>query len=243
MDIRERLFSLQDLKYRDFQAGLIPTIDPAHIIGVRMPQLRALAKEIAGTGEATAFLNSLPHTWYEENILHGILISAIRDPEACISALDTFLPYVDNWAACDVISPKAFRKHPPALPDHIRRWIRSEETYTCRFGIRMLMDHYLDEAFREEYLIWAAEIVSEEYYVRMAAAWYFATALAKQPAAALPFIREERLDPWTHNKTIQKAIESFRIPPELKEELRTFRRKQQAGCQLIAVPRSPSSEA
>ncbi len=222
MDIRERLFALQDPKYRDFHAGLIPTVDPENIIGVRMPALRRLAGELRGTEEAEAFLNALPHRYYDENTLHGLLDSMIRDTDECIRALNTFLPYVDNWATCDVTSPKVFRKHPPQLLPAVRSWIFSDRTYTIRFGIRMLMDHYLDEEFQPEYLFMVTEVSSEEYYVRMAVAWYFATALAKQPDAAMPFIREQRLDPWTHNKTIRKAVESFRISPEMKEELKSF---------------------
>lgn len=222
MDIRERLFSLQDPKYQAFHAGLIPTVDPKHIIGVRVPQLRALAKELYGTEDAAAFLRDLPHTYYDENTLHGILVSMIRDADECIEALDTFLPYVDNWATCDLTSPKVFKKHPPRLIPKIRGWLGSDETYTVRFGINMLMWFYLDEVFDPEYLNWVAEVSSEEYYIRMGAAWYFATALAKQPEAALPFIREQRLDPWTHNKTIRKAIESFRISQEMKDELRGY---------------------
>ncbi len=223
MDIREKLFSLADPKYRAFHANLVPTIDPELIIGVRMPALRALAKELHGTEEEAAFLNSLPHTFYDENTLHGILLSMIKDPDACIDGLDAFLPYVDNWATCDVISPKAFKKHPPRLLLKIREWLDSGRTYTIRFGMEMLMSFYLDDAFSPEYPEWVAAVRSEEYYVRMMAAWYFATALAKQPDAVLPYITERRLDPDTHNKTIRKACESFRIPPEMKDLLKQYR--------------------
>ena len=216
MDIRERLFSLQDLKYKDFQAGLLPNIEPDRIIGVRIPALRSLAKEISGTAESETFLQTLPHQYYDENTLQGILISMKKDLEDCLSSLDAFLPYVDNWATCDVIKPISFRKHPPLLRQKIRGWLRSDLTYTIRFGIRMLMDFYLDDAFQPEYLNWAAEGSSEEYYVQMGIAWYFATALAKQPEVVLPYITGQRLDPWTHNKTIQKACESYRIPQETK---------------------------
>jgi len=223
MNIQERLFSLQDPEYRLFHARLVPSVDPERIIGVRMPALRSLAKELYGTPEAEAFLRELPHHYYDENTLHGLLISMVKDPAECIAALDSFLPYVDNWATCDVTSPKAFRKHPQGLIEKIRVWLASDHTYTVRFGVRMLMDHYLDEAFAPEHLIWIASLSSAEYYVRMGIAWYFATALAKQPAAALPFITEKRLDPWIHNKTIQKAAESFRVTPELKAELKKYR--------------------
>ncbi len=222
MTVQESLFSLQDLKYRDFHAGLIPTIDPKNIIGVRMPALRALAKKLYGTPEGDEFLRTLPHRYYDENTLHGLMVSLIRDIDESISALDTFLPYVDNWATCDVISPKPFGKHPPQLLPAIRAWIFYGHTFAIRFGIRMLMDHYLDEAFEAEYLHMVTEVSSQEYYVRMAIAWLFATALVKQPEAAMPFLRGQLLDPWTHNKTIRKAIESYRIPPEMKEELRSL---------------------
>ena len=223
MDIREQLFSLQDLKYKEFHAGLIPTIDPDRIIGVRLPDLRALAKELSGTEEALRFMATLPHDYYDENTLHGILISNLKDPVVCLDALDAFLPYVDNWATCDVISPKVFKKNLACLLQRIPGWLDSEHIYTVRFGIRMLMNFYLDEAFQPEYLDWAAGISLDEYYVRMGIAWYFATALAKQPEAALPYITERRLDPWTHNKTIQKACESFRVTPEMKEKLKALR--------------------
>ena len=223
MNIQERLFSLQDKEYQAFHARLVPTIDPDRIIGVRMPDLRALAKEISGKEEARIFLETLPHDYYDENTLHGILISKIKDPEECIRELDRFLPYVDNWATCDVISPVSFKKHPPQLLQKVREWMGTDRTYTIRFGIGTLMSYYLDEAFSPDYPEWVAAVHSEEYYVRMMIAWYFATALAKQPEACLPYLTGRRLDPWTHNKTIQKACESFRIAPEMKEELKRLR--------------------
>ena len=223
MDIRERLFSLGDPEYREFHARLVPTIDPERIIGVRMPALRAFAKEIKGTEEAGAFLKTLPHDYYDENTLHGILVSMIKDPEECIRELDAFLPYVDNWATCDVISPAAFKKHPPLLLPKIGEWMASDRTFTIRFGIETLMSYYLDEAFSPEYPARVAAVRSEEYYVRMMIAWYFATALAKQPEACMPYLLERRLDPWTHNMTIRKACESFRIAPEMKAELKRLR--------------------
>lgn len=223
--IQEKLFALQDLNYRQFQAKLMPTVDPEQIIGVRMPALRKLAKELKGTAEAEAFLRTLPHRYYDENNLHGLLLCARSGYEETVAGLDIFLPHVDNWATCDLLSPRAFRTHPPQLPGQIRRWLDSGETYTVRFGLEMLMSFYLDECFRPEYLDWAAEVKSEEYYVRMMVAWYFATALAKQYDAALPYLRQRRLDRWTHNKTIQKAVESYRITPEQKDELRSLRWK------------------
>ena len=224
-DIQTALFALRDPAYQAFQSKLIPTIDPQTVIGVRMPALRKLAREIAGTPVAEGFLQEPPHRYYEENNLHGLLISAIPDYDGAVAALETFLPYVDNWATCDLLSPRAFRTHPPQLPGQIRRWLDSGETYTVRFGLEMLMSFYLDECFRPEYLDWAAEVKSEEYYVRMMVAWYFATALAKQYDAALPYLTGRRLEQWTHNKTIQKAVESYRITPEQKDALRALRWK------------------
>lgn len=223
--IQEKLFALQDLNYRQFQAKLMPTVDPEQIIGVRMPALRKLAKELKGTAEAETFLAALPHRYYDENNLHGLLLCARSGYEETVAGLDIFLPHVDNWATCDLLSPRAFRSHPPQLPEQIRRWLDSGDTYTVRFGLEMLMSFYLDECFRPEYLDWAAEVKSEEYYVRMMVAWYFATALAKQYDAALPYLTSRRLEQWTHNKTIQKAVESYRITPEQKDALRALRWK------------------
>ena len=223
MDIRARLFELQDKDYQAFQAKLMPTIDPDTIIGVRMPALRELVKEVRGTEEANRFLKELPHQYYEENNLHGLLAANIKDAECCIAELDKFLPYIDNWATCDVISPVSFKKHPACLLSKVREWLASTHTYTIRFGIGVLMKFYLDEAFSPEYPEWVAAVKSDEYYVNMMIAWYFATALAKQPDAALPYLKNQRLDPWTHNKTIQKARESYRISPEMKEELYQLR--------------------
>ncbi|EDM97820.1 hypothetical protein BACCAP_04295 [Pseudoflavonifractor capillosus ATCC 29799] len=223
--IQEKLFALQDLNYRQFQAKLMPTVDPEQIIGVRMPALRKLAKELKGTAEAEAFLAALPHRYYDENNLHGLLLCARSGYEETVAGLEIFLPHVDNWATCDLLSPRAFRSHPPQLPGQLRRWLDSGDTYTVRFGLEMLMSFYLDECFRPEYLDWAAEVKSEEYYVRMMVAWYFATALAKQYDAALPYLTSRRLEQWTHNKTIQKAVESYRITPEQKDALRALRWK------------------
>ena len=222
-EIQNMLFALRDPAYQAFQSRLIPTMDPSLVIGVRMPALRKLAKELAGTPEAEDFLRQLPHRYYEENNLHGLLISAYRDYGAAVAALEEFLPRVDNWATCDLLSPRAFEKRPPELPEQIRRWIRDERPYTVRFALGMLLSFYLDEAFRPEYLELAAGVRREEYYVRMMVAWYFATALAKQYGAALPYLEDRCLDRWTHNKTIQKAVESYRIPPERKEALRALR--------------------
>ncbi len=221
--IRQRLFEMQDLGYRDFHAALIPNVEKEKIIGVRTPALRKYARELRGSAEAEEFLRELPHEFYDENNLHGMLISELKDYADCVAALDRFLPCVDNWATCDLTSPKVFKKHRAELLEDIRRWIASGETYTVRFGIEMLMTHFLDEDFKEEYLAWVAELRSEEYYVRMMQAWYFATALAKQYEAAVVTIEQKRLERWTHNKAIQKARESFRVSDERKAYLKTLK--------------------
>ena len=223
--IQERLFALQDEKYREFQRSLIPGLSKEKIIGIRMPAMRKLAKEFSKEEEAAAFLKQLPHIYYDENILHAILIAGMKDYDACMEALEAFLPYIDNWAVCDSLSPKVFGKHKTELLQKIRLWILSGHTYTCRFGMGMLMRWFLDDDFCPEYLELPAAVRSEEYYVNMMRAWYFATALAKQYEAIFPFLEEKRLDAWTHNKTIQKAIESYRITQEQKAYLRTLRIK------------------
>lgn len=222
--ITERLLSLADEGYRQFQIPLMPTVDPARVIGVRTPILRKLAKELAGTPEAEAFLQELPHAYYEENNLHAFLVEQIKDYDACIAAIDAFLPYVDNWSTCDGWSPKVLKKHLEKLLNKIREWMASEHPYTVRYGIGMLQRHFLDDRFCPEYPAWVAGIDREEYYVRMMVAWYFATALAKQYEAALPFIRDHRLPVWTHNKTIQKAVESYRVTEEHKAYLKILKR-------------------
>lgn len=223
--MREQLWALQDLEYKAFHSRLMPTIDRERIIGVRTPALRSLAKEKSGSKESECFLHVLPHYYYEENNLHGMLIERISEFDSCITALDRFLPYVDNWATCDLISPKVFKKHLPELIPHIRRWMTSDQLYTVRFGVGMLLKHYLDDRFSSEYPEWVASLEWDEYYVKMMIAWYFATALAKQWDAVIPYLTEKRLDKWTHNKTIQKAIESYRVSDERKEMLRTLRIK------------------
>lgn len=222
--IQKRLFELQDPGYRDFQSKLMPTIDKETVIGVRTPELRRLAKELRGTPEASEFIRNLPHQYYEENNLHSFLIAEIKDYDTCMAEIKRFLPFVDNWATCDTMAPKVFAKHLPELLQEIYGWLDSGETYTVRYGIGMLMRYFLDEAFKPEYLELVARVESEEYYIRMMAAWYFATALAKQYEAALPYIEGKRLEVWTHNKTIQKAVESYRIAPEQKDYLKTLKR-------------------
>ena len=224
-EIREKLSSLQDLKYRDMQVRIIPSVKPESIIGVRTPELRKMAKELAQSQEIGVFLENLPHKFFEENQLHAFIVSGMKDYRECLGALNRFLPYVDNWATCDQMSPRVFKKHRPELMESIRGWLGSVETYTIRFGIGMLMEHYLDEYYDPACPEMVAAVRSEEYYVNMMIAWYFATALAKQYEAVLPFITEHRLDTWTHNKAIQKAIESFRITPEQKEYLKSLKNR------------------
>ena len=218
--IRARLFEMQDLKYRDFTAKLTPTLEKERIIGVRTPELRKYAVELSKTEDAAAFMAMLPHLYQEENNLHAFLIERIADYDACVAALDAFLPYVDNWATCDSMSPKCLKKQLPRLTGEIRRWMASDWVYTVRFGMGMLMRHFLDDAFDPAYLDWVAALRSEEYYINMMIAWFFATALAKQWDATLPYIEGRRLDPWVHNKAIQKAVESYRIPEDRKNLLR-----------------------
>lgn len=221
--ISEELFALQDTEYQTFQSKLMPTIPPETVIGVRTPLLRKLAKELAGTPQAEHFLQSLPHRYYEENNLHAFLIEKIRDYDTALAETERFLPYINNWATCDCFCPKVFAKHKAELLIPLRRWLGSDQTYTVRYAMGMLMRYYLDEDFQPEYLAWVAGVHSEEYYLNMMRAWYFATALAKQPDAALPWLTDRRLDVWTHNKTIQKAAESYRISPEMKQQLRELR--------------------
>lgn len=222
--IEKKLFALQDAGYQAFQRKLMPTVPHEKVIGVRIPALRALAKELAGTAEAEAFLEQLPHRYYEEDNLHGFLLERVRDYDTALARVEAFLPWVDNWATCDTTSPKVFARHTDRLLEPVRRWIASDKTYTIRYGLGMLMRYYLDEGFRPEYLEWAGSVTSEEYYVRMMVAWFFATALAKQPDAAWPWVAEARLSPWVRAKAVQKALESRRITPRQKQELRALRK-------------------
>lgn len=223
--IREELFSMQDLSYREFHSRLMPDVEKNTVIGIRVPVLRKYVKELAKDPEIGGFLEDLPHRYYEENNVHGFLIQQMKEYGQCMEELEKFLPYINNWATCDMTSPKVFKKHKEELLEAVRRWIVSDHVYTVRYGIGMLMQHYLDEDFREEYPQMVSEIRSEEYYVNMMIAWYFATALAKQYETILPYIEKQKLDVWTHNKTIQKACESYRITPEQKAYLRTLKIK------------------
>ena len=223
--IENELFKLQDKKYQEFQAKLIPTRNPNTIIGVRTPELRKYAKDLLKNNEYKEFLKELPHKYFDENQLHAFIISGIKDYDECINYVNQFLPYIDNWATCDQMSPKIFKKNHDILLKEIKNWIKSKETYIIRFGIGMLMQHFLNEDFDPEYLELVSNIKSKEYYVNMMIAWYFATALAKKYEVTISYIENKKLDVWCHNKTIQKAIESYRITPEQKEYLRSLKIK------------------
>ncbi|MCR5738148.1 MAG: DNA alkylation repair protein [Eubacterium sp.] len=224
--IEKKLLELQDLQYREFHAKLMPNVDPERIIGVRTPELRKLAKEIAGEDYIDEFLQELPHQYYEENNLHAALVNLkFLEIHELLEQVERFLPYVDNWATCDMMSPKGFRKDLGLVYEKIKQWLQAEETYTVRFGIVTLLGFYLDEQFQEEMLGLVAGIKSEEYYINMAIAWYFSIALVKQYETTISYIQEQRLEKWTHNKAIQKAIESRRVPEERKEYLRTLKVK------------------
>ncbi len=221
--IQEKLFLVCDEKYKAFNSKLIPNISRDVQIGVRVPDIRRIAKEIRNTEEAKNFLNALPHKYFEENNLHGYLLEDIKDFDEAIALTEKFLPFIDNWATCDTISPKVFKKNLPALYDKIKVWLMSDDTYTIRFGVNMLMKFFLDENFSAEVLRLVAEIKSEEYYVNMVRAWFFATAMAKQREQTLPYLRDKKLDKLTHNKTIQKCTESYRISKEDKKILKEMK--------------------
>lgn len=221
--IEKTLFEMQDLQYRDFNSKLIPSVDKNKIIGVRTPELRKLAKETAFCKDTDAFLSAVPHKYFEENQLHAFIISSFKNCDSVFEELERFLPFVDNWATCDQMNPKIFKKHLPELSDRIKIWIASGKTYTVRFGLNMLMTYFLDSEFKPEYLELAARVKSEEYYVNMMIAWFFATALAKQYSEAIIYIENHKLDGWVHNKTIQKAVESYRISAEQKTYLKKLK--------------------
>ena len=224
-EIINELFKMQDEKYRDFNSKLIPTVDKESMIGVRTPELRKYAKQLVKREDVREFLHSVPHKYFDENQLHAFILAEIKDFGVCLEEVKNFLPYIDNWATCDQLSPKVFKKYRKELLLHIKEWIRSDKTYTVRFGIGMLMEHFLDEDFEMAYPEMVAEIRSEEYYINMMTAWYFATALAKQYEKVLPFIENRKLDTWTHNKAIQKAVESYRITDEQKTYLKGLKVK------------------
>jgi len=222
-NIQKQLFEISDKEYAEFSAKLTPNLSADKFIGVRVPKLREFAKSFAKAPECEEFLNTLPHEYYDENLLHSILLENSKNFETCMENVEDFLPYVDNWAVCDTLRPKTFAKHKAEVLDNIKTWIKSEHTYTCRFGIDMLMTHFLDGDFKPEYLEYPASVISSEYYVNMMIAWYFATALAKQWDVTVAYIEQYRLPAWVHNKTIQKACESFRITAEQKTYLKGFK--------------------
>ena len=222
-NLKTVLFSMADEKYRDFQSKLMPTVPKEKIIGIRTPLLRKFAKDFSKNPEAEVFIGNLPHEYYEENNLHAFLLEYINDFDGCAEEVTKFLPFVDNWATCDSMSPKIFGENKEKLCGYIEKWLSAKDAYSVRFGIKMLMEHFLGEDFSAEYPERVAKIKSEEYYIRMMQAWYFATALAKQYDEILPFIENKKLEKWTHNKAIQKAIESYRITEEQKKYLRTLK--------------------
>lgn len=223
MTVYERLIACSDEQYKEFQSKLVPNIPKETVLGVRTPDMRRIAKEIRGTEEAEGFLAELPHKFYEENLVHFFLIAMIKDFDQCVQAVETFLPYVDCWPVCDQSTPKVFAKNHEKLLPLIRKWMDSDHVYTARFGIRMLMNEFLGEDFQPEYLAWVAGVQGEDYYIKMMVAWYFATALAKQYDESVVYIEEHRLEPWTHKKAIQKAVESYRVTEAHKEYLKMLR--------------------
>ena len=223
MTVYERLLKVQDKEYRDFQIKLVPNISPDAMIGVRTPDMRNIAKEVFKSDERDAFLKELPHKFYEENLVHFFLIAMIKDFDECVKAVDEFLPYVDCWPVSDQATPKSFKKNHEKLLPHIKKWIASDHVYTARFGIRMLMNEFLGDDFKKEYLELVASKRGEDYYLKMMVAWYFATALAKQYDESVKYIEERKLDDWVLKKAIQKAVESYRVTYEHKEYLKTFR--------------------
>lgn len=225
LSLREKLFEFRDLKYRDFHSRLIPSVPKEQIIGIRTPVLRKFAKEYAKTEEVAEFIKILPHEYYEENNLHMLIISAIRDYEMCIAEIERFLPFIDNWATCDMPVPRCFYENKEDVLERAKGWIKSDEAFTVRYGIGVLMSMFLDEDFDPEYPRLVASVRSEQYYVNMMIAWYFATALAKNWDEVIPFIEKRQLDKWTHNKAIQKAVESYRITSEQKAYLKSLKIK------------------
>lgn len=223
MSVYEELCKVKDDKYKEFQSALVPNISKDTILGVRTPEMRKIAKDMFNTDEGKKFLKKLPHKYYEENLVHFFMIAMIKDFDECVKETERFLPYIDCWPVCDQSSPKAFKKKHDELLPLIKKWIDSDHVYTSRFGMRMLMNEFLGEDFKPEYLKWVASKKGEDYYLKMMVAWYFATALAKQYDATIPFFEKHILDDWCHKKAIQKAIESFRVSDEHKEYLKTLR--------------------
>ena len=223
MTVYEELLKVKDDKYKEFQAKLVPNIDPGIILGVKTPEMRQIAKDIFNSKEKDAFLKDLPHKYYEENLVHFFIISLIKDFDECIREVETFLPYVDCWPVSDQATPRSFKKNHEKLLPYIKKWIKSKHLYTSRFGIRMLMNEFLGDEFKDEYAKLVASVKSDEYYLKMMVAWYFATALAKNYDETIKYIEERKLDDWVLKKTIQKAVESYRVTDEHKEYLKSFR--------------------
>lgn len=223
MTVYERLLEVRDVEYKDFQAKLVPNISPDTIIGVRTPAMRAVAKEVFKSPEKDIFLNDLPHRYYEENLVHFFVLAEMKDFDECVEAVEKFLPYVDCWPVSDQATPKSFKKNHEKLLPLIKKWIASDHVYTARFGIRMLMNEFLGDDYKEEYLELASSNKGDDYYLKMMVAWYFATALAKQYDSAVKYIEDRKLDEWIHKKSIQKAVESYRVSDEHKEYLKRFR--------------------
>lgn len=223
MTLYDRLNEVRDESYREFQIRLVPNVPPETIVGVRTPDMRKIAKEVFESADRDAFLNDLPHRYYEENLIHFFVLSMIKDFDECVRRVEAFLPYVDCWPVSDQATPKAFKKNHEKLLPYIQIWIASEHVYTARFGIRMLMNEFLDADFKEEYLSLVAAKQDEDYYLKMMVAWYFATALAKRYDETVPYLEARRLDEWTHKKAIRKAIESFRVTDAHKEYLKSLR--------------------
>ncbi len=223
MSVYEELCKVKDDKYKEFQSALVPNISKDTILGVRTPEMRKIAKDMFNTDEGKKFLKKLPHKYYEENLVHFFMIAMIKDFDECVKETERFLPYIDCWPVCDQSSPKAFKKKHDEILPLIKKWIDSDHVYTSRFGMRMLMNEFLGEDFKPEYLTWVASKKGEDYYLKMMVAWYFATALAKQYDATIPFFEKHILDDWCHKKAIQKAVESFRVSDEHKEYLKTLR--------------------
>ena len=223
MTVYEQLLKVKDDKYKEFQAKLVPNIDPDTILGVKTPEMRQIAKEVFNSKEKDAFLKDLPHKYYEENLVHFFIISMIKDFDECIREVETFLPYVDCWPVSDQATPRSFKKNHEKLLPYIKKWIKSKHLYTSRFGIRMLMNEFLGDEFKDEYAKLVASVKSDEYYLKMMVAWYFATALAKNYDETIKYIEERKLDDWVLKKTIQKAVESYRVTDEHKEYLKSFR--------------------
>ena len=222
-NIETKLMKVKDEKYKEFQAKLVPNIDSDTILGIRTPEMRKIAKELFESNDYNSFLNELPHKYYEENLIHFFVISMIKDFNKCIEEVERFLPYVDCWPVSDQATPKSFRKNHDKLLPYIKKWIKSKHVYTSRFGIRMLMNEYLGDDFEKEYLELVSSVKSDDYYLKMMVAWYFATALAKKYDDTIPFFENHVLDEWVHKKAIQKAIESYRVSEEHKKYLRSLK--------------------